>query len=304
MQLYASEHAFTYKYNYRKTQFELDLYQISKSYLSRGFESLTIFPRGNITGLFVDDVLSSKTSNGIIFIKLGLIAPKEYQNKLLTKGDMTLFHTAKGTIAFYRFDRSEIYKILKNEPRTQISWHKILNLIIPVATASDGGPCVGCKQRPFAELENINNKVNTQELLSKAGQCIMDGLQERTESFYNSIANFQNMLSSPWELWDKIKENYLLVESLLKNLSTNISELAGLIPTLNIEDQVEIACILIPDLTEKLVLTLTGVGTTIGVTQLISQTLPKLSRLKNYLLKIKDNPNSKKYGLQGLRCEI
>ena len=300
--LLSSELNFTYKYEPRTTGFNQELYEITQQLSSRGFSRLSASPLGNLPLVHADEVLSSEGHNGLIMVKTGLIAPAHLRFKILTEGNLSLFHTNNASIAFYDFSQYEV-KLLTSGLNKTVSF-QVFNFFIPTANATDTIVCQYQVAQSFADLEKIGQKVSQSTLLKKIGECAVHALRGAEGKTEETKEFFTNLLTNPEKLWGDMKKSYNELKHFVSNISSELQGFYKTISDLSLQDQLDIACKLTGELVPSLVVAATGVGLAVATTKIILTTLPKLRRLKRLLELSKKHKLSSQAAKESLSCAI
>lgn len=302
--LHAGEFNFTYQYKARETSFSLELYELSKHFEEKNFSRMSAAPLGNLPLVHADEVLTSSYHPGTIFIKLGLLAPESQRFKLLTSGNLTLFHTDSLSIAFFDFNSFEVQTLIEGLATKKVSKTSVMDFFIPKASAADQVFCQTQAVNAFKNIESLNNKITQSLLIKKLGECGLHALRGATGQIDEMKNFFGTLASDPGKLWREMKENFKQLQLVLGNLTNELMSFYNTVTGLSVDDMLKIGCQMIGEIGTNLALAASGAGLTIGATKLLMITLPKLQRLKRMLELSRSKKISKETAMESLSCGI
>ena len=300
-QISARDFEFSYQYKFRPTGFSIELDELTKHFEEKSFNRLSAFPMGNLPYVHADEVLYSNSHSGTIFIKLGLLAPVEQRFKLISSGNLTLYHTNSASIAFFDFSPLEV-QVLSSGLGQKVTLN-MLDIIIPTAEASDLIFCQNENKNSFSNLEQISEKINQSLLVKKIGECALMALKG-AEGNVEDIKKFFSNLSDPKKMWDEMKQNYDQLKHLVTNLTSELQSFYKTMSGLTVQDMLDIGCKMVGDIGSQFLIAVTGAGAGIAVTKLVTMTLPKLQRLKKLLELSQHGKISKQTAKESLSCAI
>ena len=297
----AGDYDFSYQYKFRPTGFSIELDELTKHFEEKSFNRLSAFPVGNLPFVHADEVLYSSSHAGTIFIKLGLIAPVEQRFKLITSGNLTLYHTNSASIAFFDFTPHEV-QVLSSGLSQKVSYN-VMDVFIPTAEASDQIFCHVDVKNSFSNLEQVSDKINQSLLVKKIGECALMALKG-VEGNVEDIKKFFSNLSDPKKMWNEMKQNYDQLKHLVTNFTAELQSFYKTMSGLTVQDMLDIGCKMVGDIGSQFLIAATGAGAGIAVTKLVTMTLPKLQRLKKLLELSQRGKISKQTAKESLSCAI
>lgn len=300
----ANDLNFSYSYEDQTNRsFNLELYELTQVFEEKNFKRLSAFPRGNLPFIHADEVMYSDYHKGSIFIKTGLLAPKNLRYKILTSPKFYLYHTDNASIAFFDFNLAEVKDLtaqLKFQNTTQINF---LNMIVPTASASD----VICQdeiKNSFRNIEDLNLTLTNSLLIKKIGECLLQ-VKNGSLTRVNSITDFfANLKNNPTQLWSEMKASYDYINFLRVNFSSELKSFFSAINGLTLDEQLDIACTLAGEMAPSLGMIITGAGILMGAGRLILNTIPKLQRLQRLMLQLKRYAIPYQTAKESLSCAI
>ena len=298
---FASDFSFTYEYRFRPTGFSIELEELTKHFEDKNFNRLSSFPTGNLPFIHADEVLYSQSHTGTIFIKIGLIAPADQRFKLITLGNLTLFHTNTASIAFLDFSSHEL-QVLSSGLNQKVSF-SLMDFFIPAAVANDQIVCEQTVKNSFSSLEQVSEKINQSLLVKKLGECALMALKG-AEGNVEDIKKFFTNLSDPKKMWTEMKQNYDQLKHLVTNLTSELQSFYKTMTGLTVQDMLDIGCRMIGDVGSQVLMAATGAGAGLAITKLVTMTLPKLQRLKKLLELSQRGKISKQTAKESLSCAI
>ena len=296
--------SFSYSFTPVKKEFNLELYELSKHFEEKNFSRLTAFPSGNIPLIHADEVMTSNSHPGTIFIKTHLVAPATHQNKIITANGFYLYHTANASMAFYDFSKAEVQALLEGMQPRPVSRNNFLNMFISTAAASDGVPCVQNSSSPLAQLEFVTDKLSYTFLYKKLGECgvaALKGMEGQIESTFNF---FQTLKENPAKLWDDMKKSYESMKYFITNFTSELKSFFDSMSGMPLEQLLEIGCTMIGEAMPGLLTMATGVGAVAGTAKIMAVIIPKLQRIKNLATTFKKHRLPKNAAKEALSCAL
>ena len=278
----ASQLDFSYTYNHRESKFNLELYELTKVFEENKFRNLSSFPNGNIPMIHADEVMRSSNHAGSIFIKIGLIAPKNIHYKIIEGQGFYLFHTKNASIAFFDFTQKEVAYLTKDLVQSYFSKIKFNDLFISSAVA-DEMPCGQSVPKNFNQIEKIHQVLSQELILKKLGECGVSALRGLTGKVEGTKEFFEKLKNNPLVLWQEMKKSFESLKQFTMNISEELKSFYNSVSGLGIHELLEIGCAMIGESIPGLLMVGTGVGAGFGAAKLTASLIPKMQKLKNLL---------------------
>jgi hypothetical protein len=304
----ASAQTLSYQYRPQNLKgFSLDLHELTQHFIDQNYNRLTSISTGNIPYIHADEVLTTEFNQGQIFIKMGLIAPVNFQysiTELKSKNhQFFVYHTNEASIAFFNIDRLQVTRLIEGLDSSKIVHQSFTHFLIADA-AADEINCTSPAQNPYTDLEKISDKVENSVLLKKISECAITAFKSAKGSIEETSEFFKKMVNNPTALWEDVKQNYDALKSFTMNFNREIQNIFKTMTNLTMEDKLNIACSLTGEVGTVFILSLTGAGVAIGSAKLIASALPKLLRMKSLMVKFQRYKIPNKTAMETLSCGI
>ncbi len=304
----ASAQSLTYQYRPQNLKgFSLDLHELTQHFIDQNYNRLTTISSGNIPYINADEVLTSEFNQGQIFIKMGLIAPVNFQNIITelksANHNFFVFHTNEASIAFFNIDKLQVKRLIEGLDNPKIVHQSFTQFFIADAEADE----IGCNlptQNPYIDLEKISDKVENSVLLKKISECAITAFRSAKGTFVDTSEFFKKMVNNPTALWEDVKQNYDALKSFAMNFAQEIQNIFKTMPNLTIDEKLNIACSLTGEVGTAFILSLTGAGVAIGSAKIAATVLPKLLRMKSLMMKFQRYKIPNKSAMETLSCGI
>ncbi len=305
--LFQSVQAFQYIYTGpHQSKFVLGIYQITKKFEEIGFEKEMQFNDGDHPIYYADQVLNSKNGEGKIFIKKGLIAPIEFQHKIIKLSNYYLYHEDDLAIAFFDFNETEVNLVIKKIKANEagFSFKKIKFHLIQSVYAEE----MACRNRSRAAIDNLSEvgqSLSAFEYTKEFSSCAAVALKEDLAHKLDVKNFFEKFSLNPIGLWDGVKKQY----EAFKNLGAMFSkEFFSMTQNLNLkltpEESLSLTCAIGKQIGPILPKLLIGAGAGLAIAKIMTSILPKVLNMAKLMAKLQSLKLSKDIALQGLACEI
>lgn len=302
------------KFSYRQQErigkgFNLELYQLTRHFEDQDLSPLSSFSSGDIPYLHVDEVLTTSDDHGLVFIKMGLLAPTDLQNKIIelknSNESFYVFHINNASVAFFNLSEQKVKNLIKGLADKNIVFSNFGEFFISKAQASDQVVCpVQLINNPYKNIEIVASKVENSFLYKRIGECAVTALKEARKNVEETAGFFKSLYNNPAEFWTTIKNGYLGLQSFAINFTTELQSLFQTISGLNMDEKIDIACTLAGQAGVGLAMSLTGAGIAMGGAKIIATLIPKMVRMKDLIIKFQRFKIPLKTAQETLSCAI
>jgi hypothetical protein len=278
---------FSYEYTERSNiGFNLELHQMTQHFEEQHFSRFTPFSSGTIPGVHADEILNSTQDAGVIFIKMGLLAPSNLHGKIIelksNNSSFFLYHTKETSIAFFNMNEHKVKKLIQGLEFEVVSFSTISQFFISSAHA-DQVVCNKTINNSFNDMQATSLGLENSFLIKKIGECAVTALKSAGTQAEDTINFFKKLASNPTALWEDVKKSYEGLKSFVTNFSHEIQSIYQTMSGLTMDEKLEIACTLTGQVGVGLAMVLTGTGAVAGGAKIISSITPKLIRMKNLM---------------------
>lgn len=303
--LWASDLNFSYSYELpSKNNFNLDLYEISKTFEEKNFNRLSAFPSGNLPLVHADEVMYSNYHKGLIFIKTSLLAPESLRYKVIAAEGFFLYHTDTASMAFFDFNKEEVLSLTNSLKLKKVSKTNFFNLLIPTASANSDIACNTKTKDSFTHIENLNQALGESLLIKTIGECALSALKGVEGEIDSTVDFFKKLKNNPTQLWTEMKESYVQLKHFITNFSSELKQIYASISDLSAQEKLDIACTLTGQMAPGIAMMMTGAGIAAGTSKLILGVTPKLYRLQRLLTQFKRFRLSSEVARESLSCAL